>query len=152
MSARITFNVEGDPVPQGSTRSFAKNGRVITTSDPTGRLERWRGDVRSAAKLVLPAGFEPIRGVVRLSAEFRIRRPQSHFLPANSRRPVPVLRPDAPMWCQRGPDTDKLVRAVMDALTLVVYVDDEQVVMLGRIARLWSTLPGALIDVGELLP
>jgi Holliday junction resolvase RusA-like endonuclease len=152
MTARIVFEVAGHPVPQGSTRAFVRGKRAITTNDPTGRIERWRGDVRSAARAVLPPGWERLTGPVEVSATFRIARPKSHFLPVTKSRHVPVLRDDAPIWCTTAPDADKLLRAIFDALSLVVYVDDRQVALIGPTVKVWSTLPGALIIAGEIVP
>lgn len=53
----------------------------------------------------------------------------------------------------RRPDVDKLARAVLDALTGIVYHDDSQVVRLNAIKRLRgrqdnsSVLPGAAITI-----
>ena len=118
--------VAGLPVPQGSTRAFSRGGRVHTTNDPSGRIERWRGDIRTAVRDVAPAA--PASDPVAMRMSFRMPRPQNHYLPANARRPKPELRLDAPHWVPSGADVDKLARAVLDALTGVVYVDDSQVV------------------------
>lgn len=147
----IEFHVEGDPVPQGSTRAFQRGGRIVTTNDPSGRLERWRGDIRSAAKLVLPPTWEVLTGPVALGVTFHIRRPKSHYLPVTKSRPVPVLRPDAPMWHDQAPDLDKLYRAVMDALAVVVYGNDSQVSRFINPGKVWAASPGADIRVRELV-
>ena len=152
MTARIAFHVAGDPIPQGSTKSFKRGEKIVTTNDPTGRIERWRGDVRRAAKDVLPPSFEPLTGPVHLSVLFLFRRPKSHYLPANRSRPEPVLRSDAPEWHDIKPDADRWLRAVQDALTAVVWVDDAQVASIGPVRKRWATLPGAAVEVAELLP
>lgn len=135
------FTVVGTPVPQGSTRAFSRGGKIHTTNDPQGTIERWRGDIRSALqdqrRLATINGFveppaTPIAGPASMRLAFRIARPKSHFLPANARRPAPVLRSDAPTWCIGKPDGDKLERAVLDALTGLLYVDDAQVVVVGK--------------------
>lgn len=128
------FTVVGTPVPQGSMRSFERGGRTFTKSSNAGPLERWRGDIRAAVPEQL-AALPPETGAVGLRLMFRFARPASHFWPANSRRPTPVLRADAPVWVTKPPDGDKLDRAVMDALTGIVYVDDAQVVQRGSTKR-----------------
>lgn len=145
------FAVQGDPVPQGSTRAFKTRpkvgkGKVVTTNDPTGRIERWRGDVRQACKLVLPDGYVPTPGPVTLTVLFLMQRPASHYLPETKSRAPGLIRATAPTWHAGSPDIDKLVRAVMDALTNVVYKDDGQVVGL-QIGKRWADEPGARIDV-----
>ncbi len=130
----LVVHVPGIPVPQGSTRAFARNGRVHTTNDPSGRIERWRGDIRSAvtAEIRVTHGdasdWYMLADPISMRLSFRMPRPASHFLPANGKRSAPVLRLDAPHWTPSGADIDKLARAVLDALTGVVYADDSQVV------------------------
>lgn len=127
------FTVVGTPVPQGSTRAFSRGGKVHTTNDPTGTIERWRGDIRSAMRQTgQGAPPTPAAGPISMRLTFRLPRPKSHYLPANGKRPTPVLRDDAPHWAIGKPDGDKLERAVMDALTGVAYVDDAQVVVTGK--------------------
>lgn len=137
------FTVTGTPVPQGSTRAFAGKGKaagkVFTTNDPQGTIARWRADIRAAlraadATTMLPADPRlPVGNrAVSMRLSFRMPRPKSHFLPANSKRPEPVLRDDAPTWAAGKPDIDRLERAVLDALTGLCYVDDEQVVVVGK--------------------
>ena len=62
-------------------------------------------------------------GPVRVQLEFVLPRPTS--LPKSKPTPAAVKRPD----------TDKLVRAVLDALTGVVWGDDSQVVALHATKR-----------------
>lgn len=131
------FTVVGTPVPQGSTRAFAGKGRaagkVFTTNDPSGTIARWRADIRAAMQATLsePVSYDLGAGPISMRLAFRMPRPKSHFLPANSKRPEPVLRPDAPHWAAGKPDGDKLARSCLDALTGIAYLDDEQVVVIG---------------------
>jgi Holliday junction resolvase RusA-like endonuclease len=95
----------------------------------------------------------PLLGPVSLEVEFRpAARPQAHWLPAGIRRAARVLRLDAPLWHASTPDIDKLCRAVMDALTSVVWIDDRQVARLVASKR-WpdeGEAPGASIRIREL--
>jgi Holliday junction resolvase RusA-like endonuclease len=54
---------------------------------------------------------------------FRLPRPKGHY----GRR---GLRPSAPAYPNVMPDLDKLARAILDALTGIVWRDDAQVVRL----------------------
>ena len=128
------FTVVGTPVPQGSTRAFAGKGkaagRAFTTNDPSGKISKWRGDIRSACGTRIVT-----LGPISVRLVFRFPRPASHYLPVNGKRPERELRSDAPMQptgITLG-DLDKLCRAALDALTGVCYVDDAQVVSLGAV-------------------
>ena len=147
----ISIEVRGRPVPQGSGRSFVSGGRAVhvTTSAP---LLAWRGAIATEARLAMD-GRALMAGPVRVAIVVRpAERPASHFLPANSRRPVRVLRLDAPVYHTSAPDADKLARACLDALASVVYRDDRQVASL-RVIKRWpdeGEAPGASIRVRRL--
>lgn len=110
--------VPGEPVAQGSKRHVG-GGKMVESSK---RLEPWRATVRIKAAEAM-GGLEPTRVAVVLNARFLYMRPQSHFTTKGA------LRKGAPRFPSRS-DLDKLVRAVMDGFTGVVYVDDGQVVKL----------------------
>jgi Holliday junction resolvase RusA-like endonuclease len=89
----------------------------------------YRDAVAKAARIEY--GDQLITGPVETCIIFHFKRPKKHY------RADGTLRPDAPTGyaygCQRG-DLDKLVRAVHDALTGTVYVDDAQIVVTSSIA------------------
>lgn len=112
---RVTFRVYGVPAPQGSMRAFVRPGmkRAILTSDNT-QVKPWRALVSAAAAGVCPALAFP-RGVpVAIEGTFYVPRPAS--------APRRVTHPT------KKPDLDKLLRALGDALTGIVWQDDSQVV------------------------
>lgn len=148
----LEVDVAGDPIPQGSTRAFSRGGKIHTTNDPTGTIERWRGDIRSAVKHAtvryLGPGF-PMVHPIAMRMSFRLHRPKSHFLGVTKSRPAPELRADAPHWAPGGKDVDKLARAVLDALSGVVYVDDAQVVSIVAAKRYCAPAegPGLYLEI-----
>lgn len=126
-----TFFVRGLPQTQGSMKAIesASTGRPIVVQDKPKGLREWRRAVGDEARRM--AGFTaPADGPIRLALHFFLPRPKGHFLPANSRRPEPVLSPSAPAFPTTKPDVDKLARAILDALKYdgAVYRDDAQVV------------------------
>src|SRR5262252_874138 len=114
----MTFTVYGTPVPQGSTKAFTPKGwkRPVLTSD-NARLKSWRQLVAEAAHLALleqpAAERQLILDAVTLTITFALPRPAS-------------LPKRITTHCKR-PDLDKLVRAVSDSLTGVLFLDDCQV-------------------------
>lgn len=123
--------VPGDPVPQGSMRGFARPGGQVSIVASNRRfLAEWRAQMSAIIRREWPSGGRK-DGKFAVRLEFFIRRPSSHFLPANSRRAQAELRPDAPEWVTKAPDIDKLARAALDASTDAgVWDDDAQVVHL----------------------
>jgi len=145
-----SFEVYGDPAPQGSLRSFLSRAGKVVTKNSSDRLGLWRIDIRAAAEFAFGLGrgqhpaFEgPIEGPVRVEMAFRVRRPLGHFDKKGLRRSAP----DHPHG--RVGDIDKFARAVLDAITGIAYNDDAQVIELyasKRYAEDWER-PGATIVV-----
>ena len=125
----LTIEVHGIPVPQGSLRAFAnkKTGVPIVTSDNT-RTKPWKAAVTAEASeaVARASQAEPAFGrePVGVSIVFRLPRPKGHHGRHGG------LLPSAPKYPAGLPDLDKLARAVLDALTGIVWRDDAQVVAL----------------------
>ena len=106
-----SIRVYGRPAPKGSLRCLGK-GRHI---DDNPNTQAWMALVRQAAREQL-GDIEP-DGARLWSVEVRfwLRWPKSYGKHVGG---VPVAK---------KPDVDKLLRAVLDALTDIVWVDDSQV-------------------------
>ena len=125
----IRFIVHGLPVAQGSTRAWVVNGKPIITTTAKG-LSTWRRLVADVAQRFAPD--EPWEGPVGINLHFGIPKPKS----APKRRRV---------WPDKRPDLDKLTRAVLDALTYVVFADDSQVVEIQAVKDYGA--PGVAVEV-----
>jgi len=121
--AEVAFTVAGTPVAQGSLRSLGKGRPTIAGNRDT--LVPWRNAVAAEAAMVMPP--RPLTGPLELDVTFVFGRPKGHY---GSGRNHATLKPSAPMFCDKRPDLDKLVRAIGDALTGVLVVDDAQFVEL----------------------
>lgn len=121
--AGVRFTVRGTPAPQGSKRAFRNkfSGRIQQV-ESSKALAPWRDTIGLAADVAM-AGRDPLEGPVRLTVQFRFQRPAGH-------RGAKGLRPSAPRVHHQRPDVSKLVRAVEDALTTIVWRDDSQVAQL----------------------
>lgn len=134
----VDFVAIGHPRPQGSKRAFVTNGgrAQIVESNTKGHRD-WRATVQQAAVAAM-GERPPVDGPLEVLVTFALPRPKSH---PKTRRTWPVSRPDV----------DKLVRAVNDSCTHVVWRDDAQIVEL-RVRKVWAELdlpmaPGARIVV-----
>ena len=109
---RIQFTVYGRPVPQGSMiASYNTKDKVARVHHVQGAaLAQWRASIRLAA---IEAGAQVLEGAVQIVVVFGMVRP--------------IRKAQYPTV---APDLDKLVRALLDALTNVCYNDDAQVVSL----------------------
>lgn len=114
----INFFVPGTPAPQGSKKHVG-NGVMIESSK---HLKPWRASVAWIAKQHTK---QPHAGPIKLDLEFVMPRPKSHY---GTGRNAERIKPSAPDVHTQKPDIDKLVRAVLDAITGIAYIDDSQVV------------------------
>lgn len=140
MFESIRFFVPGHPACAGS-KKFVRHGDRISLVDDCSRNRSWR----KAVQLVAGINYrhDLIIEPVVLGTEFVFVRPGGHYL---KRKTGAVLRPDAPLYPDVTPDLTKLVRAVEDALTGVVWRDDCRVV--GQYnAKVYGDQAGAFILV-----
>ncbi len=125
---QVEFAVLGRPQPAGSKKAFAhaSTGQIVVVDDAKGSRP-WKQEVAGAALTALGDEWvrPPFVGPIGIYVTFVLARPKSHFgTGRNARR----LRPSAPDWPAVKPDATKLVRAVEDALTSVLWRDDAQIV------------------------
>ena len=98
------FFVTGKPVPQGSLKFINGHAIHVRAQD----LALWRADIANAAR---KANVNKAEGAVEVALTFIMLKPKT------VKRKEPFVRPDL----------DKLIRAVLDGLTDVAYLDDQQV-------------------------
>lgn len=109
----IGFRVYGVPAPQGSHKAFMPRGaRFPVVTHDNARTKPWRAVVALTAAQHRPD--ELLDGPIELIVCFFLPRPKS--LPKKVQAHT------------RKPDLSKLVRALEDALTGVIWRDDSQVV------------------------
>jgi crossover junction endodeoxyribonuclease RusA len=123
----LEVTVPGVPVPQGSMRHVG-GGRLIHSNRD---LPAWRAQVsaHTIAAIVRSERQTPHRwpatGPVRLHVVFTFPRPKNHY---RTGKYANLLRKVAPRYMQTGPDLDKLIRAIGDALVgACAIVDDKQI-------------------------
>ena len=121
---KITFFVPGDPKPGGSKRAFInpKTGKPIITDACKGS-KPWRADVKHFAYQAYSG--ELLKGPLILTIVFYRIRPKFHF---GTGRNAGILKASAPKYPEVQPDATKLVRSTEDALTKVLWHNDNQIV------------------------
>jgi len=124
---RLDLVVYGKPQPAGSKRVLPAGGRPggrPLVVDSNKNAKEWKRAVAQAAGE--KRGDRPLlEGALRLTVLFYMPRPKGHY---GTGRNAGVLKNGAPPYPTVKPDTTKLLRAVEDALTAVVWRDDTQVV------------------------
>lgn len=135
----IEFFVPGVPAPQGSMRA-ARNGRMFSDNKRTGP---WRRDVKRFANVAARVLEEPCASPCEVTLTFIMPAPA--YVAKKIARAGEVGR----VVCAMRPDVDKLTRAVFDALTDTVFVDDQQVYLVSarKVYPLPGEAPGARVRI-----
>ena len=116
----VEFFVGGEPVPQGSTKSFyiKKLNRVVTTHGNK-NTNRWRERIAHEAQCTDEA---------RPCTFFTDDRRQGYDVQLSFVFTKPKSTPKKFKLNTKRPDLDKLIRAVLDGITDVLIPDDALVV------------------------
>lgn len=130
----LEFTVYGAARPAGALAiGRAKDGRQFLRHRGGNALSEWKNAIRDAAG-ALVTDLE--REAVAVRATFYVARPAGHYGKNGLRGSAPAY----PIKRSAG-DVDKLARALLDALTGVVFADDSQVVDLDVSKRYADTGP-----------
>lgn len=139
---KISFFVPGKPATAGSKTGFYnKKAKHVIMAPANKRQKPWMSHVQSIA-LDNYKG-KPITDPVSINLTFFWPRPKSHYRTGKNSH---VLKDSAPKKCTTKPDLTKMLRAVEDALTGVIWKDDSQVVMF-NCQKLYDSNPGVAVFI-----
>ena len=137
--------IPGIPQSRGSKKSFPikrANGSIgVAVTDNNPKSKQWMQMIALAVYKQMGEGV--YSGQITLDVEFVMPRPKSHYRTGKRSN---ELRDNAPHAHTSKPDRGKLLRAVEDALTGIVYRDDSQV-WAGQVKKVYGDNPGVLITV-----
>lgn len=124
----VQFTVYGTPQTKGSMKAIPKrNGTGFIMTSTNKGLPNWENAVASEA--AKQADETLWQGPVRVHVAFYFSRPASHYGTGRNRHRIKDSAPRKPITKNKN-DLDKLCRAILDALSGVVYEDDSQVTAL----------------------
>lgn len=117
----ISFYVPGTPKPAGSKRAIVNrfSGKAYVI-DACEKSRDWKTTVAQVANDYYSGDIISVPIVLQI--DFYFPRPKGH------RKPCGQLRENAPSAKTTKPDLTKIIRAVEDALTGIIWRDDSQVV------------------------
>ena len=127
----FTFEVAGTAAPQGSKKGFQR-GKGVVLVEMSKNLPSWRAAVVRAATAAFTGTVMDCP--VSVQATFRIPKPKSTKF-----REYPA----------GPPDTDKLQRAVGDALKIAGIITDDSRIVHWDAAKVWGSA-GATITITEM--
>jgi len=119
------FTIPGDP--QGWQRTRTKDGQHFTAPE----TRAYQNTIRWLAKA---AKVQPIVGPVAVVIEAHYRIPES----ASKKRKAAMMAGEE--YPTKKPDIDNVVKNVLDALNVMAWADDAQVVSL-IVSKVWSDNP-----------
>lgn len=140
----VQFVVYGAPQPRGSKQAFViykdrirkiparrPDGSIIVNiTDDNPQSTAWMSHVRDYAERAMTGVGEPgaiAATLLDVEAVFFLKRPQGHY---GTGRNAHLVKDHAPARPGVIPDLDKMARGTLDALTGVVWRDDQQVIHL----------------------
>lgn len=142
----VSFTVLGIPQPAGSKKAFRHRatGRIVVTDDAKGSRP-WKNTVAAEAAIAMQ-GRELLEGPLALALTFVVPRPKGHL---GTGRNTGRLRSSAPYHPAVKPDITKLVRAVEDACTGIVWRDDAQIVR-QQAVKTYGTPARCIVEVERM--
>lgn len=140
----LDFFVPGKCEPQGSATAFvplkdgwpmARGGRlpngryrngsiVVNVTSDNAKLKGWRTHIEAAAIEYWGDGREPLDVDLAVECDFYLKRPDADW---GTGRNAHLLKDGKHARPRTIPDLDKLLRAVLDGLSEIVYRDDSLV-------------------------
>lgn len=143
--------IDGHPAPAGSKRAFVlkhgpRAGCAVVTDAGGDKTADWKRTVKHFVRDA-HGGRDPETGPLGMFLTFYMARPKSHF---GAGRNAAKLKPSAPLYHTQKPDTTKLIRAIEDAMSGIVWVDDVQIVRQEAV-KAWTTgRPGATVTIWRM--
>jgi crossover junction endodeoxyribonuclease RusA len=122
MTLLAEFIVYGQARPAGALKIGHGGGRHWLHHRDGAPLRDWKNAIAQEAAAAMD-GRRPYGGAVKLRGVFYVKRPAGHY-GKRGLRPTALAYPVK----RSVADVDKLARALLDALSGVVFADDSQVV------------------------
>ncbi|ADH03135.1 gp54 [Brochothrix phage BL3] len=117
---KLTFDIE--PVAQGRPR-FSSFGKHMRAYDPPKSMY-FKEQIKLMARKMLPEGYEPISEPVRVFMTFC--RPLPKTLTKLNRQ----AHEQGKFYPRTRPDVDNYVKGLLDALSGIVYTDDNIIIQI----------------------
>lgn len=129
---QASTTIYGPPGTQGSKRVIHRGNKPLLIED-SHKSRPWRHEL---VELMQPHAPSIANFPVAVMVTIYMRRPRAHY---GTGKNMAVLKPKfAGTYPTRKPDADKVLRAVMDAMTYAGWVHDDAHVAFALCAKLWA--------------
>ncbi len=134
--SEVRFVVYGEAAGKGSVTSRYVPGRGRTFSHHPKKTVNWEALVKRVAQDHVPMGGL-LKGPLEAGLRIYLLKPAS--------------KPKKCVWPEWKPDIDKLVRAVFDAMTGVIYANDAQIVRVVELFKAYGDPPRVEVMVRPIV-
>jgi len=117
---------------------MGKHQKFPSVVESSPHVATWRSDIQSAVSRVYDG--RPLIGPVIVAAVFIFPRPLAHYVGGDRERGR--LKWASPRYHTQDPDLDKVLRAVLDALTGYAWSDDNRVALFSPAVKIWGPTGG----------
>ena len=134
-----SFTVQGIPKAQGRPRVFRNKhtGKVHAVDPETAK--DWKRTIQAQVLASPERPQAPLATALELAAEFFLPKPK--YLQKRRLPPPPHVT---------KPDLDNLLKALKDACSGILYLDDSQICRYANIAKRYSDTPGVTFSLMEI--
>lgn len=136
MNNYIKFTVPGEPVAKGRPR-FVRRGKFTSTYTPK-KTADYEAKVRKYFNEFKPKNYTPIEGPVEANALCVKSIPTSL---SKKKKTELIGKP-----CTKKPDTDNIIKSILDPLNGIAYIDDSQVCKLSGL-KIYGEVPRVEIEI-----
>jgi Holliday junction resolvase RusA-like endonuclease len=119
MTFAMTFKLEGTPTGKGRPK-FARKGNFVSTYTPL-KTKNYEDRIREVAREAMGSS-EPLETPITVCFYITMPVPASYSKKAKTACLLGETRPT------KKPDVDNIIKAFLDAMNGIVYLDDCQVV------------------------
>jgi Holliday junction resolvase RusA-like endonuclease len=142
MTFMVTFRVEGEPKGKGRPR-FRSTGKFVQTYTDS-KTRDYENTIKASAMIAMGAS-KPLESPVAVFIHATKGIPASYSKKRTEACLNGIERPS------KKPDLDNIMKACLDAMNEVVYLDDKQVVSI-HATQVYGTYPNVEVLVREELP
>jgi len=139
MTFMVVFTVDGIPQGKGRPR-FRRAGNFVQTYTDA-KTKTYEEAIRSASGVAMGSA-SPLEGPVSVDLYIRVPVPQSY---SKTRRAMCLEAVERPL---KKPDIDNVIKAYLDAMNGIVYIDDTQVVRVSA-KKTYSSVAGVDVCIME---
>jgi len=130
----INEYILGVPKPTARPRASSRHGKAFIYNPDSKAMKEWKLQIDASMSRHANKGLE---GAMKVTLEFYLPRPKSHFRAGKYSH---LLKADAPDAESIRADVDNLAKAVLDRMTASGYINDDRQITELTVTKEWNDL------------